>query len=121
MLERIDSPESVLAFRAVGKIDAVDYERVLEPAVNEMVDERGELRFVYVLGDQFDGYTASAAWEDAKVGFGDLHKWKRCAIVTNHDWVRHLVGAFAWMMSGQIKVFDLADESAAITWAAEGA
>ncbi len=75
---------------------------------------------MYVLGDQFEGYTAGATWEDTKLGFGHLHKWKRCAVVTNHDWVRHLIGVFAWMMSGEIKVFDVTDEAAAIAWAADG-
>ncbi|HMK10244.1 MAG TPA: STAS/SEC14 domain-containing protein [Acidimicrobiales bacterium] len=121
MLERIDSPDNVLAVRALGHIDEVDYERVLEPAVQEMLEAHGELRFVYVLGDEFEGYTAGAAWEDTKLGFGHLHKWKRCAVVTNHDWVRHLVGVFGWMMSGEIKVFPVGAEADAITWAASDA
>ncbi len=37
MLERIESPENVLAFRARGHIDKIDYEDVLEPAVEEML------------------------------------------------------------------------------------
>src|SRR5262245_54977790 len=118
MLERIESPDSVLAFRAIGKIDKLDYERVLQPEVAQMLEDRGEVRFVYVLGDQFDGYTASAGLEDAKLGFTDFHKWKRCAVVTSHDWVRHLIGLFGWLMPGEIKVFDIADEAAAIAWAA---
>ena len=120
MLERIDSPENVLAFHARGHIDKTDYDDVLEPAVEAMIAAHGEVRFVYVLGGEFEGYTASAAWENAKLGMGDLHKWKRSAVVTNHDWVRHLIGMFAWMMSGEIKVFDVTDEAAAIAWAADG-
>jgi len=119
VLERIESPESVLAFRAVGKIDRVDYERVLEPAVRDMLEARGDVRFVYVLGDEFDGYTVSAGWEDAKLGMTDFHKWQRCAVVTNHDWVRHLMGMFGWMMPGDVKVFEVGHEADAIAWAAE--
>jgi SpoIIAA-like len=118
MLERLESPDTVLAFRAVGKIDAVDYERVLQPAVQEMVDTLGELRLVYVLGDEFDGYTAGAGWEDAKLGIPNLSKWKRCAVVTNHEWVEHLIGIFGWLMPGEIKAFTLEEVQAAIAWAA---
>ncbi len=118
MLERIESPDTVLAFRAVGRVDRIDYDAVLEPAVEQMLATFGELRLVYELGEQFEGYTASAGWEDAKLGIGHLHKWKRCAVVTSHDWVRHLIGVFAWMMPGEIKVFDVAEEPAAIAWAA---
>ncbi len=118
MLERIDSPDTVLAFRAVGTIEKADYESVLEPAVDEMIDQRGELRFVYVLADGFDGYSFGAGWEDTKLGVGHLTKWKRCAVVTTHDGVRHLLGAFRWMMPGELKVFEGDDPAAAIEWAA---
>ncbi len=118
MLERLESPESVVAFRAIGKVDKTDYDKVLEPALQQMLTDRGEVRFVYVLGDQFEGYTASAGWEDAKLGMGHLHNWKRCAVVTSHDWVKHLVGMFSWMMPGDVKVFEASQEQEAIAWAA---
>ena len=119
MLERIESPENVLAFRAAAT-STRSTTRSARACSPRDARRPGEVRFVYVLGDQFEGYTAAATWEDTKLGFGHLHKWKRCAVVTNHDWVRHLIGVFAWMMSGEIKVFDVTDEAAAIAWAAEG-
>ncbi|HEY7107234.1 MAG TPA: STAS/SEC14 domain-containing protein [Acidimicrobiia bacterium] len=118
MIERIDSPENVLAFRAVGTIQQSDYETVLEPAVHQMLADRDELRLVYLVGDEFDGYTFGAGWEDAKLGIGHLSKWKRCAIVSDKDWVRHLVGMFRWMMPGEMKIFPVADLAAALEWAA---
>jgi hypothetical protein len=118
VLERIDSPSSVLAFRAVGEIDERDYENTLKPAVEAMMQDRGELRFVYVLGDEFDRYTVGAEWEDAKLGLGHLTKWRRAAVATNHDWVRHLLGMFGWMMPGEVRVFPVDDVDAAIAWAA---
>ena len=98
MLERLDSPATVLAYRAVGHIESRDYDDVLKPAVDATMRDHGELRFVYVLGDEFDGYSFGAEWEDAKLGLGHLFRWKRCAVATNHDWVRHLMGVFGWMM-----------------------
>lgn len=118
MLQPIESPASVLAFRAVGKIEKSDYDTVLKPAVEAMMSEQGEVRFVYVLGDDFDSYTAGATWEDAKVGVAHASKWKRIAVVTNHDWIRHAVGMFGWMVPGEVKVFPPAAETEAISWAA---
>ena len=117
MLQRIDAPPTVLAFRAVGTIAASDYEDVLAPAVEQMIADRDEVRIVYVLGDEFEGYSAGATWEDTKLGIGHVSKWKRVAVVTNHDWVRHLVGMFRWMIPSEVKTFPLADERAAIAWA----
>jgi hypothetical protein len=118
MLQRIESPESVLAYRAVGKVDRSDYETVLEPALAAMVADKGEVRFVYVLGDDFDAYTAGAAWEDTKLGLSHASKWKRIGVVTDHDWVQRVVGMFGWMLPGEVKTFPLAEENRAIDWAA---
>ena len=35
-----------------------------------------------------------------------------------HDWARHMVGMFGWMVPGEVKTFPLADETNAIEWAA---
>ena len=117
MLERIESPDNVLAFRAVGKVEKADYDKTLEPAVEAMIESRDEVRLVYVLGDEFDGYSIAAGWEDTKLGVGHLSKWKRIAVVTNHDWIRQGVGMFRWMVPGDVKVFPLADQSEALDWA----
>src|SRR5262245_59188347 len=118
MLEPIESPEHVLAFRAVGKIERADYDNILEPAVTAQIDAHGEVRLVYVLGPEFDGYSIGAGWEDAKLGIGHLSKWQRVAVVTDHDWIRHGISMFGWMVPGDVRTFDIADERAAIDWAA---
>jgi SpoIIAA-like len=118
MIERIDSPDNVVALRAVGKVSREDYEAVLEPAIDALIAAHDAIRFVYVIDDAFDGYSVSGAWEDSKFGFAHLTKWKRCAIVTDHDWIRHGVGMFRWMMPGDLKVFDVGDVDGAVAWAA---
>jgi hypothetical protein len=118
MLQQLDSPDTVLAFKAIGKIEKSDYDTVLEPAVEAMIADRGEVRFVYVLGDEFEAYTSGATWEDTKLGIGHPTKWKRAAVVTNHDWVRHIVGMFSCMVPGEVKTFPIGEEARAIDWAA---
>ena len=125
MLEVIESPDNVLALRVVGKLSKDDYTAVLEPAVEQLLAKYGELRAVIVISDEFDGLTAGATWEDLKFGFEHLSKWKRCAVVTSHDWVRHGVSIFGWMMPGEVRVFAAnklslsSDVTAAIEWAAQ--
>jgi hypothetical protein len=108
----------VLAFRAVDEIEKSDYETILEPAVEAMLADEGEVRFAYVLGDEFDSYSASTTWEDAKLGFGHVSKWKRTAVVTDREGVRHAVGVFGWMVPGDVKTLPTAEEPDAIAWAA---
>jgi len=118
MLEKIDAPENVLAFRALGKIDKTDYETVLDPAIEKMIEQRGEIRLVYVLDEMFDGYSIAAGWEDSKLGFGHITKWERCAVVTSHEWVKHWVGMFRWLIPCSVKVFEVGKVDDAIAWAA---
>jgi len=52
-----------------------------------------------VFGDDYTGLTVSGTIEDSKLGFGELvHRvlsmWKRCAVVTSHDWVHHAINVF---------------------------
>ena len=114
MLEQIDSPPTVLAFRAIGKIGKDDYETVLEPAVSAVVAERGEVRLVVVLGEEYERYTPGAAWEDTKPGLGRWSESKRIGLVTNHDCLRHAVDALGWMMPGEVTTFPLAEAKAAV-------
>ena len=72
---------------------------------------------MYVIGDDFEGYTVGAGWEDLKLGLGNFTKWTRIAVVTDHDGIRRTIGLFAWMFPGEVKVFPLAEQPDAITWA----
>jgi hypothetical protein len=59
-----------------------------------------------------------AGWEDAKVGLAHLTKWKRCAVVSDKDWVHHALAVFGWTMPGDLKLFAESELDAAIAWAA---
>jgi len=97
MLKKIDSPDTVLAVEVVGKLEAGDYRTVLEPALRAMIETHGEIRCVFVFGDEYTGLTLGGSLEDSKLSLtelvhGDLSKWKRCAVVTSPrvDASRHL-------------------------------
>jgi hypothetical protein len=119
MIERMEgAPEGVLAFRAVGEVHADDYKDVLRPAVDKALAAGAKLRVVFEIGSQFERFSAGAAWDDAALGFANLGHWERCAVVTDHDWVRHAVKAFGWMMGGRLRLFEIDELKAALEWAA---
>lgn len=119
MIEPIEgAPEGVLAFKAVGEVHSEDYDTVLDPAVKGVIDAGRKVRLVYVLGDDFEGFSTGAAWEDTKLGMGHLTSWERMAVVTDTDWIEHAVKLFGWMVPGKVKVFDDDDLDDAMAWAA---
>lgn len=117
MLEPLtDLPDGVIGFEAVGTIHAADYDMTLRPAI-EAAAPAG-IRLVYVLGARFEGYSSGASWDDLKLGVEHLGSWKRTALVTDVDWVRHLAAAFGWMIPGKFRRFALTEQADAIAWAA---
>ncbi len=120
MIETLpDLPDGVIGFEAVGEVHADDYRTTLVPGL-EAAGENGAIRLVYVLGDRFEGYSAGASWQDAKLGLEHHGKWRRAALVTDAGWAAHLASLFGWMVPGELKVFPLAERDDAVAWAAEG-
>jgi hypothetical protein len=120
MIEAIENaPAGVVALRAVGKVEAADYEQVLAPAIKSAIAEHGKLRLVYELGDKFEGYSAGAAWEDMKLLGPNITKFERFAVVTDHAMISGAVRAFGILMPGEVKIFPAGELDAALAWAAE--
>lgn len=113
-----DLPAGVVGVEAEGQVTAGDYEQVLVPAVEaaRKATPEGKVRMLYVLGSDFPGYTTGAAWEDAKLGLGQIRAWERIAIVSDADWLRRAVHGLGWMMPGEVHVFGMDERDAARAW-----
>jgi hypothetical protein len=117
MIELIPAlPSNVVGLVAKGEVAAADYHDRIEPAVEQALAEHDKIRFLYVLGAEFTGFSGGAMWEDGKLGLGHVGKWERIAVVAREAWVRHAVNAFGYLIPGEVKVFDLADEADAAEW-----
>jgi SpoIIAA-like len=117
VIERIaDLPANVVGFEGVGEVSADDYREILIPDVEAALKENDRIRFLYVLGERFDGVSAGAAWEDLKLGLEHLRGWERMAVVTDVDWIGHTIRAFGWMMPGSARVFPNAERADAEAW-----
>lgn len=118
MLEPLkDLPTGVIGFEAVGEIHTADYTDVLRPALDRAASSGG-IRLVYVLGDRFEGYSAGAGWQDSKLEFMHHKAWRRAALVSDVEWIRHVISLLGWMVPGDFRHFPLAERDAAVTWVA---
>jgi hypothetical protein len=114
-----DLPERVLGLKASGEVTADDYKTVLVPAIEEKLTKHKKVRLLYVLGDEFKGYTGGAAWEDAKVGMKHLTSFERVAVVTDVDWIGNMIKAFGFALPGEVRVFEDDDLEDARQWISE--
>ena len=121
MIRMLDGlPDGVVGFEAIGEVHGQDYREVLDPALRQAIAQHGKVRVMYVLGDGFSGYTMPAMFDDAAVGTREWSHWSKVAVVTDTEWVRASVHAFAWMLPGRIHLYSVAERPAAEAWLAEG-
>ena len=83
-----DLPDNVIGFTAKGKVTSDDYQRVLIPAIEEMLKVNKKVRFLYHIGEDLESFDVGAMWEDTKVGISHFASWERMAIVTDIEWLR---------------------------------
>lgn len=120
MIRLLDGlPTNVIGFEATGEVDTSDYKSILDPAVDGVLAVHDKIRFLYLLGSDFTGFTAGAMWQDTKVGVSHWTKFERIAVVTDHVGYADGIKAFSWMVPGDIKVFALAELDEATNWVAE--
>lgn len=117
MLEKLmDIPRELDGVRAVGRLSREDYEKVLEPLLGGARQTGRRVRFLYQLGPEFEGFSAGAAWEDAKVGLQYLRLFEACAIVTDLAWIRDATKFAGFMMPCPVRVFANEERDKAIEW-----
>jgi hypothetical protein len=110
-------PPNVIGFEARGEIHADDYKTVLVPAIDGLLAKGDDIRVVLVF-EEWDGLSGGAAWQDMRMGVEHLTHWKKLALVTDLEWMRHLAQLFGWMTPGELEHFTLAERDAAVAWAA---
>lgn len=120
MIEELpDMPDGVCGIRISGRVTADDFDQ-FKPTLDRMLDS-DEIRFVEVIGPDYDGFGAGGLLADFKQGFSTLkhiHAFKRTAVVSDKEWVSHMMHALGWMIPGEVAVFAMDELQEAKKWAA---
>jgi hypothetical protein len=117
MIERLDGfPENVIAVDCKGHVTRDDYEKILIPTVERTLAKHDKVRLYYRIGPDFEGIDPGAVLEDMKVGFAHLSRWERIAVVTDVEWIRLTIRAFAFLIPSTVRFFTTAQESEARNW-----
>jgi hypothetical protein len=117
MIELLEGfPENVVAAAAIGHVTRRDYDDVLIPKVNAVLERQPNIRCYYELGARFQRFDAGAAWEDLRLGIRHLTQWERVAIVTDVEWIRTMVNVFRFLLPGEMRVYSTAQATDARAW-----
>ena len=60
-------PDNVVGVIAKGKIHASDYESTIDPEIEDALTRHPKIRILFVLGDDFEGFSAGAARQDSEL------------------------------------------------------
>ncbi len=119
MIKILEHPAAnVVAVSASGRVDSTDYQKTLVPAVNAALAAHAKVRLLYQLGDDFEGFTGGAMWNDLKLGLGHLAAWEKIAVVTDRTWIADAANLFRFAIPCPVRVFSNKDMSAAESWIA---
>lgn len=117
MLELLnDLPDRVVGVKAIGEVTAQDYQDTLVPAVEEKLARHRRVRLLYVLGEAFTGFTGAAAWEDAKIGMRHFASFERIAVISDAEWIQHMMKAFGFVIPGEVRVYPQSGFDEARSW-----
>jgi hypothetical protein len=115
-----DMPKGVMGIRVSGRVRGDDL-RDFKPAMDELL-KADEIRIVEVIAPDYEGFGPGGFVEDLKLGFGTLlshhSAFKRIAVVSDKDWVAHVLHAVGWMVPGDLALFGLDELDRAKEWAA---
>jgi hypothetical protein len=121
MIEQLnDLPEGVIGFRAVGTVEASDYQSVIDPVIAATIADGHKVNLVFVLGEEFERYSMGAMWQDALLEGKPERSWGRIALVTDHALIGEIIHGIAFLFPCDLKIFAVAAEADAVQWASEG-
>jgi hypothetical protein len=120
MIELIENmPDHVAAFRASGKVDKQDYEKIVFPVVDDKAKRFGKLNFLLELETPVANYTIGAWIDDALVGLKHFTQWHKIAIISDQKMVAKITDILGHFIPGKAKGFLISELAEAKKWVTE--
>jgi hypothetical protein len=120
MFERIPGvPDGVDAFRVVGTLTREDYEKTVEPLLDEAHRQGRRLRLLVQMGAEYEGFTAGAVMgkTDTWLRFPSLMRMiDGYAVVSDVRWIREWIHVVGFLMPFPLRVFGVHERDDAVAW-----
>jgi hypothetical protein len=114
------SEGAVLGVRVTGRLRDADYKDI-QAELARRLPERGRLRLLAVIDEEFRGWTPKAAFDDIAMAFGPWrHRFEKLAVVAGPGVVHWCVAHFpSGLLPYPMKLFEPAELDAAWAWLRE--
>ncbi|MBN2616297.1 MAG: STAS/SEC14 domain-containing protein [Bacteroidales bacterium] len=111
-----ESKKNVLIAKAEGKLTNRDYTEILIPRLEFIINNYGKARLLLDMGDQFQGWQASALWDDTRFGLTHKNSFEKMGVIGGPIWIDWGMKIISLMISGEIKSFPIKDRQKAMDW-----
>lgn len=111
-----DFPDSGIGVRAAGKVSRQDYEDVVVPAIEHMIESSGKINFLLLLDTPLSNYSVGADFKDILIGLQYYKHWRKIAIVSDEEYVRKFVVGINYPLPGETKAFTVSELEEAKSW-----
>lgn len=117
MLTQIkDLPNTIVGFRVAGQVTHDEFDRIVLPAVAELIQRTDQLNYLVVLETPVRNFTLDAWIQDALLTLNNMVKWNRVALVSDADSLHTVTNLFIPMNEGECRGFSPEQLDAAIEW-----
>ena len=108
-----ESEGNAMGVSFTGKLTDEDYDEILAPAMEGLIEEHGKIKMLCHFGPDFDGWEIGAMWADTKFGLKHRKDFTKLAVVGGPRWIEWGSKAFAPMVKGAVRTFppDKLDEA----------
>ncbi|MDT0644674.1 STAS/SEC14 domain-containing protein [Zunongwangia sp. F363] len=113
---QLKSEQNIVYTTAEEKLTDEDYEKMI-PFLQEKIREFGKIRWYFEMQD-FDGWSLSAMWKDAKFDFENNENLQKVAMVGAEKWEKGLTQLMKPFADAEVKYFQLNEREAAKAWIA---
>jgi SpoIIAA-like len=100
-----ESEGNMLGVRATAQLTDADYTDIWVPTMEAIIDKYGKVRALLYMDAEFEGWEASALWDDAKFGLKHNDDFEKIAIVGGPRWVRWSINLLIPFLKCQVKMF----------------
>jgi len=114
-----DTPNTMVGFIASDEVTQAEFDKVILPAVQELVQRTDKLNYLLVVDTPLKNFTIGAWMRDAMLGLNNINKWNRAAIVTDVEGIKWFTELFSKVVPGEFKGFNHSELDRAINWVGE--
>jgi len=112
-------PNTMVGFVVSDEVTKEDFDSVVLPAVQELVQRTNKLNYLLVVDTSLKNFQLGAWLRDAMLGLNNIDTWNRASIVSDSEGIKWLTELFSKVVPGQFKGFEHNDFDKAIKWASE--